>query len=83
MGEDLYKQVQAYTAVLHISAKLREGVNKELIIASARGIIWKKDSGLLAENGGAMALTNDCQVLIDRLIILLSLYVVLIAHACF
>ena len=40
---------------LGILAKL----NKVLAIASATGIIRKKDSRLLAENGGPVALTND------------------------
>jgi len=56
MGEDLDKQVQAYITDL---GKVGGGVNKEFVIASARGIIQKKDSGLLAENGGPVALTND------------------------
>ena len=39
--------------------KVGGGVNKELVIASARRIIRKKDRGLLAEKGGPVALTND------------------------
>ena len=56
MGEDLDRQVQAYLRDL---GKAGGGVNKELAIASARGIIRKKDSRLLAENGGPVALTKD------------------------
>ena len=56
MEEDLDKQVQAYITDL---GKVGGGVNKDLVIASARGIIRKKDSGLLAKNGRPFALTND------------------------
>ena len=56
MGEDLDRQVQAYLRDL---GKVGGGVNKELAIASARGIIRKKDSRLLAENGAPVALTKD------------------------
>ena len=56
MGEDLDRQVQEYLRDL---GKAGGGVNKELAIASARRIIRKKDSRLLAENGGPVALTKD------------------------
>jgi len=42
MGEDLDKQVQAYITDL---AKVGGGVNKEVIIANARGIIRKRTVG--------------------------------------
>ena len=58
MGKDLDRQVQAYLRDLKLG-KAGGGVNKELAIASARGIIRKKDSRLLAGNGGPVALTKD------------------------
>ena len=51
MGENLDKQIQAYITDL---GKVGGGVNKALGV-----IIRKKDSGLLAENGGPVALTNE------------------------
>ena len=48
--------MQAYLRDL---GKAGGGVNKELVTANARGIIRKKDSRLLAENGGPVALIKD------------------------
>ena len=56
MGEDLDRQVQANLRDLD---KGGGGVNIELAIASARENKRKKDSRLLAENGGPVALTKD------------------------
>ena len=56
LGEDLDKQVQAYLLEL---GKVGSIVNREIPIASARGIIHKKDSRMLAENGGHVLLTKD------------------------
>ena len=56
LGEDLDKQVQAYLLEL---GKVGSIVNREIPIASARGIIHKKDSKMLAENGGHVLLTKD------------------------
>lgn len=42
MGENLDRQVHAYLRDL---GKVGDGVNKELAIASARGIIWKRTVG--------------------------------------
>ena len=56
LGEDLDKQVQAYLLEL---GKVGGVVNREIAIASARGIVRKKDSRVLAENGGHVLLTKD------------------------
>jgi len=53
MGEDLHKQVQAYFTDLGKVGG--EGTHNCL----CQGIYTEKDSGLLAENGGLVALTND------------------------
>ena len=56
LGEDLDKQVQAYLLEL---GKVGGLVNREIAIVSARGIVRKKDSRMLAENGGHVLLTKD------------------------
>jgi len=56
LGEDLDKQVQAYLLEL---SKVGGVVNKAIVIASARGIVRKRDSRMLAENGGHVLLTKD------------------------
>ena len=56
LGEDLNYQVQAYLLEL---AKVGGVVNREIAIASARGIVCKKDSRMLAENGGHVLLIKD------------------------
>ena len=56
LGENLDKQVQAYLLEL---GKVGGIVNREIAIVSARGIVCKKDSRVLAENGGHVLLTKD------------------------
>ena len=56
LGEDLDKQVQAYLLEL---GKVGGVVDREIAIASAKGIVRKKDSRMLAENGGHVLLTKD------------------------
>ena len=56
LGEDLDKQVQAYLLEL---GKVGGVVNRQIAIASAKGIVRKKDSRMLAENGGHVLLTKD------------------------
>lgn len=56
LGEELDTQVQAYIK------SMREGgavINTAITIAYAEGIVWSKDSNLLASNGGHLSLTKD------------------------
>ena len=56
LGETLEKELQAYLKDLGKAGKV---VNAEIAIASAKGLMRKTDSRLLAENGGYMVFTKD------------------------
>ena len=56
LGESLDKQVQAYLTEL---GRVGGVVNRAIAMASARGIVRKKDSRMLAENGGHVVFTKD------------------------
>ena len=56
LGEALDGQVQAYLTEL---GRVGGVVNRVIAIASARGIVRKKDSRMLAENGGYVVFTKD------------------------
>ena len=57
LGKDLHKQVQAY---LNELGRIGSVVNATIAMASAKRIVRKKDSRLLAENGGNVVFTKDC-----------------------
>ena len=65
LGVGLDKQVQSYLLAV------REGggrVTTDLAIAAGTGLVRKKDSNLLAKNGGHIALTRDwARSLLDRM----------------
>jgi len=50
----MHEQVQAYLLAMHMGAG---AVTTDVAIAAAEGIICKKDSSLLAKNGGHINLT--------------------------
>ena len=56
LGKDLDKQVQAYLKEL---GRIGGVVNAAIAMASAKGIVRKKDSRMLAENGGHIVFTKD------------------------
>ena len=65
LGETLDQQVQAYLSMLRDSGGV---INTTIAIAAATGIVRKKDSNLLAANGGHIALTKHwAQYLLERM----------------
>ena len=56
LGKDLDEQVQAYLKEL---GRIGDVVNAAIAMASAKGIVRKKDSRMLAENGGHVVFTKD------------------------
>ena len=65
LGAGLVDQVKAYV----LTTRRKGGaVTTDVAVAGAIGIIRKKDSNLLAKNGGHIALTKDmAQSLLDRM----------------
>ena len=65
LGETLDQQVQAYLSKLRDSGGV---INTTIAIAATTGIVRKKDSNLLAANGGHIALTKHwAQYLLERM----------------
>ena len=65
LGETLDQQVQAYFGVLRDSGGV---INTSIAIAAATGIFRKRDTSLLAENGGHIALSKHwAQYLLQRM----------------
>ena len=65
LGPVLDEQVQAYLLVTHKGAG---AVTTDVAIATAEGIVCKKDSSLLAKNSGHINLTRDwARSLLDRM----------------
>ena len=56
LGETLEKELRAYLIDLGKAGRV---VNAEIAMASAKGLVRRKDSRLLAENGGYMVFTKD------------------------
>ena len=66
LGADLDRQVQSY--LLDTRQGGPGAVSTDVAIAAALGIIRRKDSNLLAKNGGHIALTRDwARSLLDRM----------------
>lgn len=65
LGPRLDKQVQTYLLAIRGGGGR---VTTDLAIAAAAELVCKKDSNLLAKNGGHIALTRDCaRSLLDRM----------------
>ena len=56
LGKDLDEQVQAYLKKL---GRIGGVVNAAIAMVTAKGIVRKKDSRMLAENGGHVVFTKD------------------------
>ena len=56
LGETLEKELWAYLMDLGKAGRV---VNAEIAMVGAKGLVRKKDSQLLAENGGYMVFTKD------------------------